>query len=58
MFKNGYSSESTFEMFLKKVNRLIDKRLSRSEFHKVMNAYNFRFTAPEIDGLFKVLDLN
>lgn len=23
-----------------------------------MNSFDFRFTAPEIDGLFKLLDLN
>ena len=58
MFKNGYSSETAFEMFLKKVDRILQKKLSRAEFHKVMNQFEFRFTAPEIDGLFRLLDSN
>lgn len=58
MFKNGFSSETAFEMFLKKVDRVLQKKLTRSEFHKVMNMFDFRFTAPEIDGLFRLLDMN
>lgn len=58
MFKNGHSSETAFELFLKKVDRVLQKKLTRSEFHRVMNQFEFRFSAPEIDGLFKLLDLN
>lgn len=58
MFKNGYSSETAFELFIKKVDRVMQKRLTRGEFFKVMNMFEFKFTAPEIDGLFKLLDIN
>lgn len=58
MFKNGYSSETAFELFLKRTNKILQKRLSRSDFHKVMNGQEFRFSAPEIDGLFQTLDVN
>ncbi len=56
MFKNGHSSETAFELFLKRVDRVLQKKLTRSEFHRVMNAFEFRFSAPEIDALFKILD--
>ena len=58
MFKNGHSSDTAFELFLKKVDRVLQKKLSRSEFHKALNLFEFRFTAPEIDALFKLLDAN
>jgi hypothetical protein len=56
MFKGGLSSDTAFELFLKRVDRIIQKRLTRSEFHKALNSFDFRFSAPEIDGLFKLLD--
>lgn len=58
MFKNGLSSETAFELFLKKVDRILQKKLTRSEFHRALNSLEFRFSAPEIDGLFKILDVN
>lgn len=58
MFKNGYSSETAFELFLKRVDRILQKRLTRVEFHRVMSSLEFHFTAPEIDGLFRLLDIN
>lgn len=58
MFQNRLSSENAFDVLLKKADRIVQRRLSRVEFHKVMNSFDFRFTAPEIDGLFKILDYN
>ena len=58
MFKNGYSSDTAFELFLKKTDKILQKRLTRSDFHRALNAFDFRFAAPEIDGLFKLLDHN
>jgi Ca2+-binding EF-hand superfamily protein len=58
MFKNGHSSETAFEMFLKRVDKILQKKLTRAEFHRVMNMFEFRFTAPEVDALFKLLDMN
>jgi hypothetical protein len=58
MFKNGHSSETAFEMFLKRVDKILQKKLNRAEFHRVMNMFEFRFTAPEVDALFKLLDMN
>jgi hypothetical protein len=34
------------------------KRLNRSDFHKALNMFEFRFSAPEIDSLFTLLDQN
>jgi Ca2+-binding EF-hand superfamily protein len=58
MFKNGHSSDTAFELFLQKVDRILQKRLSRSEFHRVLHMVGFKFSAPEIDALFKLLDAN
>lgn len=60
MFKTGYSSETSFELFLRKVDKIIQKKLSRVDFHKAINSVEELrgFTAPEIDGLFKLLDSN
>lgn len=60
MFKNGLSSETAFELLLKKVDRILQKKLTRSEFHRAINACigGIGFTAPEVDGLFKLLDAN
>ena len=58
MFKNGLSSETAFDLFLRKTNRILEKRLTRADFHKALNACDFKFSAPEIDGLFYTLDTN
>lgn len=58
MFKNNLSSETTFEMFLKNVNKISQRRLTRVDFHKALNICNLKFSAPEIDGIFFLLDLN
>lgn len=58
MFKNSLSSETTFDLFLKNTGRIVQKRLTRLDFHKAINTCGFKFSAPEIDGLFNLLDLN
>lgn len=37
MFKNNLSSETTFEMFLKSTNKIMQKRLTRVDFHKALS---------------------
>ena len=56
MFKSGLSSETAFELLLRKVDKILQKKLNRAEFHRALNSLEFKFTAPEIDGLFKLLD--
>ena len=56
MYKNDLSSETIFELFLKKADKLAKKTLTRVDFHKVLNDCGFRFSAPEIDGFFNILD--
>jgi len=58
MFKNGYSSETTFERFLKLANRIVEQKLSRVDFHKAIQLSGLHFSAPEVDGLFNMLDIN
>ena len=58
MFKNNLSSETTFEMFLKHTNKVVQKKLTRVDFHKALSLCNLQFSAPEVDGLFYLLDLN
>jgi Ca2+-binding EF-hand superfamily protein len=58
MFKNNLSSETTFEMFLKHCGKVVQKKLTRVDFHKALHMCNLHFSAPEIDGLFYLLDLN
>ena len=58
MFKNNLSSETTFDLFLKHTGKVVQKRLTRVDFHKALNICNLSFSAPEIDGLFYLLDLN
>lgn len=43
---------------LRKADRILQKKLTRSEFHRALNSLQLRFTAPEVDGLFKLLDIN
>jgi Ca2+-binding EF-hand superfamily protein len=58
MFKNSYSSETAFELLLQKVDRVLQKKITRSEFHRALSAFDIRFSAAEVDALFKLLDLN
>lgn len=56
MFKNGFSSEIAFEHLLRKTNKIIAKTLSRVDFHKALSLYGLKFSAPEIDALFTLID--
>lgn len=56
MFKNGFSSEIAFEHLLRKTNRIVAKTLSRVDFHKALSLYGLKFSAPEIDALFTLID--
>jgi hypothetical protein len=59
MYKNGLSSETVFTLFLKNAGKLLQKRLTRVDFHKAVNmCAELRFSAVEIDGLFLSLDIN
>ena len=58
MLKNGLSSETAFELMLTKTNKVIQRKLNRVDFHQAMSDLDLKFTAPEVDALFKVLDYN
>jgi hypothetical protein len=58
MFKNSLSSETAFELLLTKTGNLMQKKLSRADFHIALNEVDLKFSAPEIDSLFKTLDFN
>ena len=58
MLKNGLSSETAFELMLTKTNKVIQRKLNRVDFHQAMSDLDLKFTAPEVDVLFKVLDYN
>jgi hypothetical protein len=61
MIKNNLSSETAFELLLKITNNIIKRKLSRIDFHKAINnesELGSKFSAPEIDALFNVLDAN
>lgn len=61
MIKNGLSSETVFDMFLNVTGKIIKKRLSRIDFHKAINSdseLSCKFSAPEIDALFTLIDIN
>ena len=61
MVKNNLSSETAFDKFLKVTGKVIEKKLTRIDFHKAINAnseLSGKFSAPEIDALFVLLDEN
>lgn len=58
LFKSNLSSESAFDLLLLKANKVIQKRLTRLDFHSAVAELDLKFSAPEVDGLFKVLDTN
>ena len=41
---------------LTKANRVLQKRLTRFDFHTALSELELKFSAPEVDGLFKILD--
>ena len=59
MIKNNYSSETTFEEFLKSTGKILQKKLTRVDFHKALSNVKGlgHFSAPEIDALFTLLDM-
>jgi len=58
MFKSQLSSETAFDLMLAKTNRVLWKKLTRVDFHLALSELDLKFTAPEVDGLFKSLDIN
>ena len=58
MFKSQLSSETAFDLMLAKTNRVLQKKLTRVYFHLALSELDLKFTAPEVDGLFKSLDIN
>ena len=58
MFRNSLSSETAFDMLLGKANRILQKKLTRLDFHLALSELELKFSAPEVDCLFKVLDVN
>ena len=56
--KTGLSSETSFELLCKLSNKILEKRLSRPDFHKAIGMVNELkpMTAVEIDALFHLLD--
>mmetsp|Transcript_23065 Transcript_23065/g.22459 ORF Transcript_23065/g.22459 Transcript_23065/m.22459 type:complete len:459 (+) Transcript_23065:1720-3096(+) len=60
MIKNGHSSETAFEHLLNATSNTLSKKLARLDFHKALKGVPelSAFSAPEIDALFNLLDLN
>jgi Ca2+-binding EF-hand superfamily protein len=60
MIKNNLASETAFERFLKSTGKYLQKKLNRVDFHKAIGKEEelSKFSAPEIDSLFNLLDLN
>jgi hypothetical protein len=58
MLKNGLSSETAFELMLTKANKVLQRKLNRVDFHLALSDLDLKFSAPEVDSLFKVLDIN
>jgi hypothetical protein len=58
MQKNALSSETAFELFLGKANKVIQRKLTRVDFHLALSELDLKFSAPEVDSLFKLLDFN
>lgn len=58
MFKSQLSSETAFDLMLAKTNKVLQKKLNRIDFHMALNELDLKFTAPEVDGLFRSLDAN
>ena len=58
MFKSQLSSETAFDLMLAKTNKVLQKKLTRVDFHLALSELDLKFTAPEVDGLFKSLDVN
>lgn len=56
MYKNSLASETFFEKMLVMSNKILEKQISRADFHKCMIKFGFNFSAAEIDGLFMTLD--
>lgn len=56
MFKNSLNSETMFELLCKRSNKMLEKRLTRVEFHKAMNTFNIGYSAPQLDSIFTLLD--
>jgi hypothetical protein len=58
MLKTGLSSETAFELMLTKANKVLQRKLNRVDLHLALSELDLKFTAPEVDALFKVLDYN
>lgn len=58
MFKNSLSAETAFELMLTKTNRVLQKTLKRVDFHTALSLLDLKFSAPEVEGIFKILDTN
>ncbi len=43
---------------LAKTNKVLQKKLTRVDFHLALSELDLKFSAPEVDGLFKSLDVN
>ena len=58
MIKNNLSSETAFDQLLHITGKILTKRLSRVDFHSALNSVSelSKFSAPEIDSLFNILD--
>lgn len=54
MFKSSLSAETAFQVLISRAGKDVTKKLSRPDFH--LAVADLKFTAPEADGLFKVLD--
>jgi hypothetical protein len=59
MYKNGLSSEETFERLLRhKANSHLDPSFSRVDFHNAIRKEKLEFSAAEADFIYSVIDKN
>jgi hypothetical protein len=54
MFKASLSAETAFSNLLSRAGKTLQKKLTRPDLHIALA--DLKFSAPEVDGLFKVLD--
>ena len=58
MNKNSLSADSAFNLLLTVTGKAGQKKLTRVDFHAALADLDFKFSAPEVDGLFKAMDAN
>ena len=52
------SCEQAFDLILKYRGHNVDQKINRYDFHKAIIGEDFDFNAPQVDYLFRLLDIN